>query len=358
MSKRRIFPLAVALLSFLYAAVLLAGFVAPYDPAEQDREYPFAPPTHLHFIDAQGTLHAWPFTYALTSSPDNFAQYQEDRGRVFPLRFFVAGENYSLLGFVACHRHLYGVDEPGRLFLLGTDGYGRDQFSRLLWGGRISLLAGLIAATLSLSMGNAGGRSFRLLRRICGRCPHVAGRAVPGRALVVPALCGASIPPLAHRSHSRILAGGGSDRNGGLGETGTLDSRGCAQRQGEKIRAGSAWIRRLTFLSSPAARSAANHGRFPDTSGPPRPPVHPCRSDSFLPRTWSGRTGAELGQHARIPPAISHPGQLLVDVGAGARSCSGVLGVSRPSGLPSRTGRIRALMPERLGSCQGSPMLS
>jgi peptide/nickel transport system permease protein len=153
MSKRRIFLLAVVLLSLLYAAVLLAGFVAPYDPAEQDREYPFAPPTHLHFVDAQGTMHAWPFIYALRSTPDNFAQYQEDRARVFPLRFFVVRENYSLLGFIACHRHLYGVDEPGRLFLLGTDGYGRDQFSRLLWGGRISLLAGLFAATLSLSMG-------------------------------------------------------------------------------------------------------------------------------------------------------------------------------------------------------------
>ena len=153
MSKKRIFQLAVVLLSLLYAAVLLAGFLAPYDAAEQDREYPFAPPTHLHFVDVQGTLHAWPFIYASTSSADHFAEYQEDRARVFPLRFFVVGENYSLLGFIACHRHLYGVDEPGRLFLLGTDGYGRDQFSRLLWGGRISLLAGLIAATLSLCMG-------------------------------------------------------------------------------------------------------------------------------------------------------------------------------------------------------------
>jgi peptide/nickel transport system permease protein len=153
MSKRRIFQLAVILLSLLYAAVLLAGFVAPYDPAEQDREYPFVPPTRLHFIDAQGTLHAWPFIYASTSSPDNFAEYHEDHARVFPLRFFVVGENYSLLGFVTCHRHLFGVDQPGRIFLLGTDGYGRDQFSRLLWGGRISLLAGLIAATLSLFLG-------------------------------------------------------------------------------------------------------------------------------------------------------------------------------------------------------------
>ena len=48
---------------------------------------------------------------------------------------------------------LFGVDEPARIFLLGTDGFGRDQLSRLLHGARISLFAGLLAAVLALGMG-------------------------------------------------------------------------------------------------------------------------------------------------------------------------------------------------------------
>jgi len=156
MSRKRMVRIAVVLLSLLYGAILGAGFLAPYDPAEQDRTHPFAPPTRLHFVDAEGSLHGWPFIYGLIPSPDNFAEYQEDRSRAFPVRLFVSGDHYSLLGF-SCRRHWFGIDEPGHIFLLGTDGYGRDQFSRLLWGGRISLLAGLIAAALSLSLGMAVG---------------------------------------------------------------------------------------------------------------------------------------------------------------------------------------------------------
>jgi peptide/nickel transport system permease protein len=152
MSNRRIVRLAIIVLSLLYGGALLAGFVAPYGPAEQDRQHPFAPPTRLHLVDDQGKLHARPFVYALTTSPENFAEYQEDHSQQLPLRLFPSGERYKFLGFSGT-RHLIGVDDPGRIFLLGTDGYGRDQFSRLLWGGRISLLAGLIAAALSLSFG-------------------------------------------------------------------------------------------------------------------------------------------------------------------------------------------------------------
>jgi len=141
----------------MYGAVLFAGFCAPYDPVEQDRDHPFAPPTRFRLMDAEGRFHFRPFVYAWTSRAGIFAEYQADRARPLPLRVFVRGSEYKLLGLLACNRHLFGLDTPGRIALLGTDGYGRDQFSRLLWGGRISLLAGLIAATLSLSIGTLIG---------------------------------------------------------------------------------------------------------------------------------------------------------------------------------------------------------
>jgi peptide/nickel transport system permease protein len=65
----------------------------------------------------------------------------------------VRGDRYTLLGVFHSNLHLFGVEQPTELFLMGTDGFGRDQFSRLLYGGQVSLFAGLIAAALSVIAG-------------------------------------------------------------------------------------------------------------------------------------------------------------------------------------------------------------
>jgi len=131
--------LALSLLAIVHGAVLLAGFLAPYDFAAQNRAFPFSPPTRLHFVDSQGKFHIRPFLY--------------EQNRAYPIHFFVQGTPYKLLAIFSSRLHLFGVEAPARVFLLGTDAYGRDQFSRLLYGGRLSLLAGLLAAALSLGLG-------------------------------------------------------------------------------------------------------------------------------------------------------------------------------------------------------------
>ncbi len=131
-----------ALLAAAHAAIGLAGFVAPYDYAEQHRAYPYAPPMRPRFVDAGGSFHLRPFVYALV--PDGAGGYRENRASVCPVRFFT-------------HGRLFGMDEPGALFLLGTDDNGRDVFSRLLYGGRVSLLTGLGATLLALALGLAAG---------------------------------------------------------------------------------------------------------------------------------------------------------------------------------------------------------
>jgi peptide/nickel transport system permease protein len=89
----------------------------------------------------------------------------EDRSRRYQVRFLVDGAEYEVAGIWSSRTHLFGVDEPARIFLLGTDGYGRDLFSRLLRGGQISLLAGLLATALSvgegLVLGSAAGLNGR-----------------------------------------------------------------------------------------------------------------------------------------------------------------------------------------------------
>src|SRR5947199_179134 len=83
--------------------------------------------------------------------------YRVDPAEKIPIRFFAEGFEYRFLGLIATTRHLIGV-EPGldaarTIFVLGTDVQGRDLFSRLTYGTRISLTIGLFGVTASLVLG-------------------------------------------------------------------------------------------------------------------------------------------------------------------------------------------------------------
>ena len=144
----------LAALMVMHAVILCAGFFAPYDPVSQDREHPYAPPARIHFRNARGEFHWRPFVYALRPQADSFDSYAEDTTAPIPIHFLVEGARYRLLGVLPWRVHLFGAgDGQTRVALLGTDGYGRDQLSRLLWGGQISLLAGLLATVLALGCG-------------------------------------------------------------------------------------------------------------------------------------------------------------------------------------------------------------
>ena len=136
-----------------HLCILFAGFIAPYDATRQDRELPYAPPTGLHFRDADG-LHWRPFVYAWNNEVD---RYEEDHTRIFPLHVFTRGSEYKILGVFSCNLHLFGVDRPAKVLLFGADAYGRDELSRLLWGGQISLAAGLVATLIALTSASVMG---------------------------------------------------------------------------------------------------------------------------------------------------------------------------------------------------------
>src|SRR6266436_8633468 len=152
----------VALLLGLHLVLLFAGFFAPYDPTTQNRDLPYAPPTRLHFKDSSG-FHLCPFVYAWTSvldsdQPDSYQEgYKEDRSHEYPIRFFVSGPSYKLLGIYETSAHLFGVSEPGKVLLFGTDAYGRDELSRVLVGGQISVAAGITATFIALLAGSILG---------------------------------------------------------------------------------------------------------------------------------------------------------------------------------------------------------
>ncbi len=153
MARRHKLRIALVILAAIHAAILFAGFFASYNFAAQDREFAFAPPARPHFIDAQGHFHLRPFVYNLKRSPGAPAGFEADETQAYPLQFLVNGSRYNIAGLFPCSVHLFGVKEPGRVFLLGTDAFGRDQLSRFLYGGQLSLSAGLLAAVLSVGLG-------------------------------------------------------------------------------------------------------------------------------------------------------------------------------------------------------------
>jgi peptide/nickel transport system permease protein len=154
-ARRRIF-FWLWVLAGLHLLVIFAGFIAPYSYDTQDRLHTFAPPSRLHFVDAAGKFHVRPFIYENVPATDDPTEYHEDRATSFPIRFFSSGDAYSLMGLHS-RFHLFQVKGPARIYLLGSDGFGRDQFSRLLYGGRVSLASGFVAALFAVLLGVALG---------------------------------------------------------------------------------------------------------------------------------------------------------------------------------------------------------
>ena len=152
MTQRHKLAWAVVLLAVFQCLILFAGFFAPYDFAAQNRERPFAAPASLHFVDPRGHFHLRPFVYDV-ERPGQGGETSSSPGVPYPVHFFVDDTPYKIAGVFPSHVHLFGVEAPGHIFLMGSDAYGRDQFSRFLFGGQISMLAGVIAAILSVAIG-------------------------------------------------------------------------------------------------------------------------------------------------------------------------------------------------------------
>ncbi len=147
-------PLALwggGVLLVLYGAALFAPFLSPYAESDIDRERFFHPPTPLHWRDADGHWHARPFVYGTRAAEDQ--TFVVDPQQRYALTLFPKGAPYRWLGVLPMDRHLYGVESPGRIFVLGADDTGRDVFTRVLYGAQVSLTVGLIGIAISFTLG-------------------------------------------------------------------------------------------------------------------------------------------------------------------------------------------------------------
>jgi len=169
---------ALVLLLF-YLVVIFAEFVAPYDPYASQLDGSLLPPTQIYWRTEQGQfigLHVYPTTQGPVEIETGDRLLKVDRSQPSPVRLFVRGDEYRFLQIklplptrfsltnpqfeeielfpgIPGNLHLFGTIGPGRLNLLGTDEAARDQFSRLIFGGRISLSIGLVGILISFPLG-------------------------------------------------------------------------------------------------------------------------------------------------------------------------------------------------------------
>ena len=153
--KDKFARVALVVLGVIYFALLFADFIAPYTKDFSDRTMAYVPPSKIFTIDENGKF-SKPYTYNYKREFD--AQelkivYTLDRSQKHYVKFFAQGQKYKFLGLIPMKRHLVTTDENGRLYLLGTDINGRDVFSRILFGGRISMTIGFLALFVLFPIG-------------------------------------------------------------------------------------------------------------------------------------------------------------------------------------------------------------
>lgn len=156
LKKHKLAKISMIVLLILYIQALFAQFIAPYGLESYDSRYMNSPPTKLHWMDSEGSFHLIPFVYGIKSErhPETLRKmFIENTEEKYPLKLFVRGEEYKFLGMVPTNIHLFGVEEPGRIFLFGTDGMGRDLFSRVALGSQVSLTIPLVGVLISLVLG-------------------------------------------------------------------------------------------------------------------------------------------------------------------------------------------------------------
>ncbi len=152
--RHRLALVSGVILAMMYFSILISEVLAPYALVTRHTDHIFAPPQGLHLFH-EGRF-VGPFVYGLDYELDMHTlkrTYTPDHSRVMPVRFLCSGDSYRFWGLFETDVHLFCPAEGGTLFLLGTDRLGRDLFSRMVYGTRISLTVGLVGITISFAIG-------------------------------------------------------------------------------------------------------------------------------------------------------------------------------------------------------------
>lgn len=153
--RHRVAVNAGIVLIVLYGLALFADFVAPYNYDNEERTKSYLPPMRPRLVDEKGAFHWPPFIYDYKFEFDEYYRriYLPDTTRKYPVKLFTQGDKHRILWLFETDLHLFGVEAPSRIYLLGADSRGRDIFSRILYGSRISLSIGFVGSFIALLIG-------------------------------------------------------------------------------------------------------------------------------------------------------------------------------------------------------------
>lgn len=160
---------------FILFTAIFAPFIAPYAPETKDRAAIYSPPQVVRIFTEDGSL-TRPFVLGFEEvmDPNTFEiTFAPSYEQAVPLMFFTEGAAYDFLG-MTFNTHLFGGADGGFVHFLGTDGLGRDVFSRMVFGSRVTLMMGflvmglacIIGTLVGVASGYFGGRTDMVIQRI------------------------------------------------------------------------------------------------------------------------------------------------------------------------------------------------
>ncbi|MCZ4281154.1 ABC transporter permease [Kiloniella laminariae] len=143
----------------MYIVALLAELVAPYSLHNREIDHIYAPPQVVHLFHEGDFIGPFVYGFDYQLNMENLKrEYTPNPAKIQKLQFFCQSEqDYEFWGLIEGNFHFICPDEGGTLFLWGTDRLGRDVFSRIIYGSRISLTIGLIGVTISFVLGTFFG---------------------------------------------------------------------------------------------------------------------------------------------------------------------------------------------------------